>query len=79
MEPEATMWLDGRKVASILADIYDCLNALRYQHAMANRDPKKQKPTEPEPYPRPGAESRSKSFGQDPIPISEFDEWWEAH
>jgi hypothetical protein len=30
----------------------------------------------PKPVPRPGAKSRGRKFGSDPIPISKFHAWW---
>lgn len=66
INPEAASWLSGQRTAGILADIYDLV-------ALAHSDKWSHKP---KPYPRPSAKQRLKHFGADPIPIGDFDRWW---
>lgn len=49
-------WLDGRKVAPLLADLIDAVNLLRYEFALSNTPKDKTKPNQLPPYPRPNAE-----------------------
>lgn len=51
---EASAWLDGTKIAPLLADIFDLLNKFRYEHAVS-KSPKESKPKAPDEYPRPQA------------------------
>lgn len=58
--------------------VTDYLLAIVADHlAMANwqRQGKKGAP-KPKPIPRPG-DNNSAKYGEDPIPISEFNDWWE--
>lgn len=64
--PEEAAWLNGWKNASILADLWDLTVAI---HSQRGKEPQK--------YPRPGAkEDNKRHYGADPIPISEFNDWW---
>ena len=58
-------WNTTAKTNAILADIFDAY--------AASHSRKGHRPT---PYPRPNKKSRT--FGRDAIPVSEFDEWWRA-
>lgn len=80
MHPDRYAWDSGAAVPWILADLVDALNYLRYEHALANTSKNANRPKEPERYPRPGAEDKQEYYrvGSDPIPISQFKEWWEA-
>lgn len=78
LNPTLAPWVDGTKTDALLADVFDVINALRHQHAMANRNPKHRPPRPPEPYPRPWLEvDRGETIGRDGIPISQFAQWWE--
>lgn len=49
--------MDGTKVATILADIFDALNLMRYEYAISMTPKNAMKPDMPAPYPRPDGES----------------------
>lgn len=73
-------WLDGTVVAPLLADLIDCVNYLRWESASANVPKGKTRPRRPKPVKRPcgmGGEGE-KRIGRDPIPIGEFDTWWDS-
>ena len=57
--------------SAMLADIFDALEAFAYMFAKAHGG----KGQKPKPYPRPGANEGEK-IGKDPLPISEFNEWY---
>ena len=78
LHPETADWQGASRVPMILADIYDLLAVFRWQYATANTKKGKKKPKKPEPYERPGASKEKKGtrIGRDPIPVSQFDTWW---
>lgn len=53
----------------LLAVIADALHGANWQRGGG-------KGLKPKPLPRPGMEESAASVGSDPIPISEFDKWW---
>ena len=57
--------------AAILADIFDAIETLAFMFAKAHGG----KGPKPKPYPRPGADEGER-IGKDPIPISEFNDWY---
>lgn len=61
--------------AGILADIFDLLATFRHVYVSANS--KAHKPR-PKPYPRPWLEKQVRHYGKDPIPMSQFDAWWDS-
>lgn len=71
---EVEAWSDGTVVAPLLADIYDAISWLTYDTVkVAGARPRK-----PRPYPRPWAKRAvERHVGSDPIPVTEFDAWWE--
>lgn len=77
-DPEIADWQGPSRLPMILADIYDLLAVFRWQYATANTKKGKKKPKKPEPYERPGAKREKKGtrVGRDPIPVSQFDAWW---
>lgn len=54
----------------LLAVIADALHGANWQRGGG-------KGMQPKPIPRPGVEDNTTGFGKDPIPISEFDQWWD--
>jgi len=56
----------------LLALIFDVLNQANWQRQKKRTAPK------PKPLPRPWDAAKSTSIGSDPIPISQFDEWWDS-
>lgn len=70
-------WLDGSLVAPMIADLYDVMAMNLW--VSANRGAKHRK-RKPKPYPRPWSSSRGETrhIGKDPIPIADFEEWWES-
>lgn len=70
VDTEAARWASGEVVPYVLAHIADLLAAGNWQRAGRKNAPK------PKPLPRPGLKTQNQSFGSEPIPISEFDAWW---
>lgn len=72
--PEAAPWLGTERIQSMLADLIDLVGILDWHIVSANS---KRKPRRPKPYPRPWKRDEGKTVvGRDPIPIKDFDEWW---
>ena len=74
---EMAPWLDGSMVAPLLADLIDCLNMQRWERAVAASG---KKPRKPKRVTRPwdGGGKGERVIGRDPIPVSEFEAWWES-
>lgn len=61
----------------LLATTIDVLNIANWQRENQGRK-KGQTPTrKPKRMPRPGVEDETKSIGSEPIPIKDFDAWWD--
>lgn len=77
-DPDIAGWQGTDRVPMLLADAIDAINVFRWQFECANTPKKKRRPKRPEPYPRPGVGKGDdgQKVGRDPIPVSEFDEWW---
>ena len=78
VSPETADWFGTEMVQTMLADLIDAVNALKYEEGCAHTPRGKRKPRKPDPYPRPWTRKRGRVIGHDPIPISEFDEWWKG-
>ena len=77
VSPESAGWQGTARVPALLADIFDAINMLRYETALANTPKRKQKPKKPKPYPRPGVKAdEGTRIGRGAIPASKFEEWW---
>lgn len=74
--PDIAGWQGAERVPLMLADIYDALNALRWVVECANTPKKRRRPKRPKPYPRPGAKDGARKVGSAPIPLRDFDAWW---
>lgn len=73
---DAERWTRGDATASLLADIYDLLAMMRAEAAVKGTE---HKPRRPKPHPRPGMKPMGTThIGKDPIPISEFEDWWDS-
>ncbi|MDI3330128.1 MAG: hypothetical protein QJR09_05245 [Micrococcus sp.] len=72
VDPEAAAWASGEINAWLFAAAVDLLAHGNWQR-QGKRNARK-----PEPVPRPGEKSKGAVFGADPIPVSEFDAWWES-
>lgn len=69
-------WAQGHATAAILADMYDLLNQLNTNLASRGSG---HRPARVKPYPRPWAKSKGeRRIGRDPIPIADFEAWWES-
>lgn len=55
----------------LLAGVYDLLALANWQRAGKKNSPR------PRPLPRPGKAGDGKRIGKDPIPIRDFNTWWE--
>ena len=72
VDKEAAWWDSGQVVPYLLALVGDLLAAGNWQRAGKKNAPK------PKPIQRPGDKPKGAVFGADPIPISEFDDWWNS-
>jgi hypothetical protein len=59
--------------AQLMAFALDALHLGNWQRAGKRTAPK------PKPIPRPWEKPKTTSLGSKPIPISQFDSWWESH
>lgn len=76
LHPDIAPWATTAQTNSILANIYDAIAQLSHMYASAHT--KKTLP-KPKPYPRPFAKDEDEQrLGSDPIPMSEFDDWWNS-
>lgn len=78
LHPDMREWLMPGFEHGMLADIYDGVLAVQHTVAMASTQKGKRRPRAPKPYPRPGARQRDVRLGSEPIPISNFDAWWDG-
>ena len=60
------------KQSGMIADLYDTVTAFAYTFAKVYGG----KGQKPKPYPRPIESDDDNKFGKDPIPISEFNDWY---
>lgn len=68
--PEMAAWASGAVVPWLLATVADLLAAANWQRAGKNSAPK------PKPIPRPDSKPAGSRYGSEPIPVSEFEDWW---
>lgn len=69
-------WAEGMATAAILADIFDALNQLNANMCAKGSG---HRPRTPKPYPRPWRKGMGERIvGKDPIPVSDFETWWES-
>ena len=73
-------WLDGTMVAPMLVSLLDSLNASRWEYALSCTAKGHPKPKRPKmtPVPWRGGTSDERHIGKDPIPIANFDDWWNS-
>lgn len=73
-------WASGEMDAAIMADLIDAVNCLRWELACSRLPKGKSKPRRIPRYPRPGVsdDAGTQTIGSDPIPVSQFDAWWES-
>jgi len=72
-DAETAMWLDGRAVCAILADLIDTVNGVGM--ALAYKGTGKHVP-KTEPYRRPWRQPERMHYGRDAIPIQDFNDWY---
>lgn len=70
LNPEGAAWASGAASADLLALVADLLAVSNWQ-----RQGKKSAPR-PKRVKRPGAATEDKKYGAAPIPVRDFDEWW---
>ena len=71
--PELAGWTRANMLTAALVD---AVNMLRWELAARDTPKGRPKPRKPEPIPRPGVRSNVKRYGRDPIPASQFNQWW---
>lgn len=72
-------WIDGTAVAPLLADLIDVTNYARWEYATSCTPKGKRKPRKPRQVKRPWRkDAGERKVGRDPIPIGEFDAWWDS-
>lgn len=62
----------------LLATVIDVLNIANWQRENAGRPRGKSPTRRPKRIPRPGVEGEHKTVGSEPIPIKDFEAWWDA-
>lgn len=71
-------WAGSSYAQQLLAGISDALSMLAWEFAQVNSKHDLRRYI-PRPIPRPGVvDDRNVSYGRDPIPVSEFDSWWQG-
>lgn len=70
LQPELSAWASGLVLADLLAHAVDLLAGGNWQRAGKKTAPK------PKPIPRPGRKSEAQKYGSKPIPVKDFDDWW---
>lgn len=71
------LWESQEIVPQLLARLSDQISQLAWMYSSANTTKKQPKP---KPLTRPGVESaKEEVYGKDPIPISQFNDWWDSH
>lgn len=73
-------WLDGTMVAPMLASLLDSLNMSRWEYALSCATKGHAKPRKPKPTKVPWRKDAPDEhrIGRDPIPIDDFDAWWNS-
>lgn len=68
VDPDAAQaaWWAANAPAYVLADLYELTAAVNRRRGRR-----------PVRYPRPGDSKDAKTYGSDPVPMSEFERWWE--
>ena len=70
-DPEAAAWASGDATAWMLASLLDLTAQGNWQRQGKRNAPK------PKPVKRPGGKVESTTYGADPIPVRDFDAWWD--
>ncbi|AYN56831.1 tail assembly chaperone [Arthrobacter phage Andrew] len=70
VQPELSAWANGTVLADLVALVADLLAAGNWQRQGKKSAPK------PKRIKRPGAKNDDKHFGRAPIPVKDFDDWW---
>ena len=70
-------WHGSDKANMLLAALVDELRMLSWGFSQAHSEHSLRRYM-PEPIPRPGISKRDRRVGYDPIPIKDFDSWWES-
>lgn len=71
---EAT-WLDGSLTSVLLARVCDEISDMQWVYLQSLSKCSVQRPSH---VPTPWTKDDSRHIGRDPIPISEFNEWWDG-
>lgn len=59
--------------SQLLAYVVDALHVGNWQRAGRKSAPR------PKPFPRPWEKSKARTLGSKPIPLSQFNDWWDSH
>lgn len=70
IHPELSAWANGAVLADLVALVADLLAVANWQRQGKKSAPK------PKRIKRPGAKTDEKKFGSAPIPVKDFDDWW---
>lgn len=71
LQPELAAWASGQVLADLLATAVDLLAGANWQRQGKKSAPK------PKRVKRPGVENGDKKYGRAPIPVKDFDDWWD--
>jgi len=70
LKPELAAWASGQVAADLLAVIADLLAISNWQRQG------KKSAAKPKRIKRPGVDNGDKKYGSAPIPVKDFDDWW---
>lgn len=70
LQPDLAAWASGMVAADLLAVVADLLAAANWQRQGKKSAPK------PKRIKRPGVNNDDKKYGRAPIPIKDFEDWW---
>lgn len=70
ISPDLAAWGSGQVTADLLAVVADLLAAANWQRQGKKSAPK------PKRIKRPGVANEDKKYGSAPIPVRDFDDWW---
>ncbi|WAB09125.1 tail assembly chaperone [Arthrobacter phage Eesa] len=71
LQPELAAWANGQVLADLLATAVDLLAGANWQRQGKKSAPK------PKRVKRPGVDNGEQKYGRAPIPVKDFDDWWD--
>ena len=72
LEPDLSAWVSGRVLSDLVATVADLLAAGNWQRQGKRSAPR------PKRIKRPGQDNGEQKYGRAPIPVKDFDDWWNS-